>query len=141
MPPGMKGTRAITPVTSMPANGVSPSGMLTSALPQIRLQAVTTDGGSRLTLIQKSEGGDWFKVPALRVLSGSRLGESKAVLDLIPVRLVRLLSRITSAALLIMCWKRMAGRVMRMRYGYRLYCQRVCPGYDWRSPECGEDVT
>lgn len=73
---------AITPVTSMPANGVSPSGMLTSALPQIRLQAVTTDGGSRLTLIQKSEGGDWFKVPAARVLSGSRLGESKAVLDL-----------------------------------------------------------
>jgi hypothetical protein len=73
---------AITPVTSMPANGVSPSGMLTSALPQIRLQAVTASGGSRLTLIQKSEGGDWFKVPAARVLSGSRLGESKAVLDL-----------------------------------------------------------
>jgi hypothetical protein len=73
---------AITPVTSMPANGVSPSGMLTSALPQIRLQAVTASGGSRLTLIQKSEGGDWFKVPAARVLSGGRLGESKAVLDL-----------------------------------------------------------
>lgn len=73
---------AITPVTALPANGVSPSGMLTSALPQIRLQAVTASGGSRLTLIQKSEGGDWFKVPAARVLSGGRLGESKAVLDL-----------------------------------------------------------
>jgi len=73
---------AITPVTALPANGVSPSGMLTSALPQIRLQAVTASGGSRLTLIQKSEGGDWFKVPAERVLSGRKLNESKAVLDL-----------------------------------------------------------
>lgn len=73
---------AITPVTALPANGVSPSGMLTSALPQIRLQGVTASGGSRLTIIQKSEGGDWFKVPAARVLSGGRLGESKAVLDL-----------------------------------------------------------
>ena len=73
---------AITPVTALPANGVSPSGMLTSALPQIRLQGVTASGGSRLTIIQKSEGGDWFKVPAERVLSGRRLNESKAVLDL-----------------------------------------------------------
>ena len=73
---------AITPVPALPANGVSPSGMLTSALPQIRLQAVTASGGSRLTLIQKSEGGDWFKVPAERVLSGRKLNESKAVLDL-----------------------------------------------------------
>jgi len=73
---------AITPVTSMPANGVSPSGMLTTALPQVRLQGVSTSGGSRLTLIQKSENGDWFRVPQGRVMSGRDVKESKAVLAL-----------------------------------------------------------
>jgi len=73
---------AITPVTAMPANGVSPSGMLTTALPQVRLQGVTASGGSRLTLIQKSENGDWFRVPQERVTSGKAPKESKAVLAL-----------------------------------------------------------
>jgi len=74
---------AITPVTSMPADSASPSGMLTTALPQVRLQASTTSGGSRLTLLQKNEGGVWFLVPAERVLSGKKIGEPKATLDLV----------------------------------------------------------
>ena len=67
---------AITPVTSMPADSASPSGMLTSALPQIRVQAKTVTGGAKLTVIQKNEGGVWFKVPQERVLAGKSLNES-----------------------------------------------------------------
>lgn len=73
---------AITPVTSMPADSASPSGMLTSALPQIRVQAKTVTGGAKLTVIQKNEGGVWFKVPQERVLAGKSLNESYAALSL-----------------------------------------------------------
>ena len=73
---------AITPVTSMPADSASPSGMLTSALPQIRVQAKTVTGGAKLTVIQKNEGGVWFKVPQERVLAGKSLGQSYAALSL-----------------------------------------------------------
>ena len=73
---------AITPVTSMPADSASPSGMLTSALPQIRVQAKTVTGGAKLTVIQKNEGGVWFKVPQERVLAGKSLDQSYATLDL-----------------------------------------------------------
>jgi hypothetical protein len=73
---------AITPVTSMPADSASPSGMLTSALPQIRVQAKTVTGGAKLTVIQKNEGGIWFKVPQERVLAGKSLNESYAALNL-----------------------------------------------------------
>ena len=73
---------AITPVTSMPADSASPSGMLTSALPQIRVQAKTVTGGAKLTVIQKNEGGVWFKVPQERVLAGKSLNESYAALNL-----------------------------------------------------------
>ena len=45
----------------MPANSASPSGMLTTALPQVRLQAKTVSGGVKLTVIQKNEGGVWFR--------------------------------------------------------------------------------
>lgn len=72
---------AITPVTSMPADSASPSGMLTTALPQVRLQAKTVSGGAKLTIIQKNEGGVWFKVPQERVLAGKR-NDPRAVLDL-----------------------------------------------------------
>lgn len=73
---------AITPVTSMPADSASPSGMLTSALPQIRVQAKTVTGGAKLTVIQKNEGGVWFKVPQERVLAGKSLDQSYAALSL-----------------------------------------------------------
>lgn len=73
---------AITPVTSMPADSASPSGMLTSALPQIRVQAKTVTGGAKLTVIQKNEGGVWFKVPQERVLAGKSLNASHAALSL-----------------------------------------------------------
>jgi len=72
---------AITPVTSMPADSASPSGMLTTALPQVRLQAKTVSGGAKLTVIQKNEGGVWFKVPQERVLAGKN-NDPKAVLVL-----------------------------------------------------------
>jgi hypothetical protein len=72
---------AITPVTSMPADNASPSGMLTTALPQVRLQAKTVSGGAKLTVIQKNEGGVWFKVPQERVLAGKN-NDPKAVLVL-----------------------------------------------------------
>lgn len=54
---------AITEVTSMPADGASPSGMLTTSLPKIRMQGICTSGAADLYLIQKAEGGQWFKVP------------------------------------------------------------------------------
>jgi len=73
---------AITCVTEMPADSASPSGMLTTALPQVRLQAKTVSGGARLTLIQKNEGGVWFKVPQARVISGKNIEEAKATLSL-----------------------------------------------------------
>jgi len=72
---------AITPVTSMPADSASPSGMLTTALPQVRLQAKSASAGARLTIIQKNEGGVWFKVPQERVLAG-KSNDPRAVLDL-----------------------------------------------------------
>ena len=72
---------AITPVTSMPADSASPSGMLTTALPQVRLQAKSASAGARLTVIQKNEGGVWFKVPQERVLAG-KSNDPRAVLDL-----------------------------------------------------------
>lgn len=64
---------AITPVTSMPANGASPSGMVTTSSAIVRLQAICSDGSADLVLIQKSENGDWFKVPGavLRVDSSN----------------------------------------------------------------------
>lgn len=54
---------AITAQTSMPADSASPSGMLTTALPQVRLQASASGGGVKLTIIQKNEGGKWFRRP------------------------------------------------------------------------------
>jgi hypothetical protein len=54
---------AITPQTSMPADGASPSGMVTTSLPKLRFQAVCTDGAADLYLITKYEGGQWAKVP------------------------------------------------------------------------------
>jgi hypothetical protein len=65
----------------MPADSASPSGMLTTALPQVRLQAKTVSGGAKLTVIQKNEGGVWFKVPQERVLAG-KSNDPKAVLSL-----------------------------------------------------------
>lgn len=64
---------AITPVTSMPANGASPSGMVTTSAAIARLQAICSDGAADLYLIQKSENGDWFRVPGavLRVDSAN----------------------------------------------------------------------
>lgn len=73
---------AITPVTAMPADSASPSGMLTTALPQVRVQAKTVTGGAKLTVLQKNEGGVWFRVPQERVISGKSIGETKAVLSL-----------------------------------------------------------
>lgn len=54
---------AITPVTSMPADGASPNGMVTSSLPKLRFQAVCADGAADLYLLTKYEGGQWAKVP------------------------------------------------------------------------------
>ena len=54
---------AITPVTSTPANGSSPSGLLTSSNPLVRLQAYIASGAADLFLIQRFESGDWCKVP------------------------------------------------------------------------------
>lgn len=54
---------AITPVTSLPANGVSPSGTLTNSSVKTRLQAAVSAGACDLTLIQQGESGDWFRVP------------------------------------------------------------------------------
>lgn len=66
---------AITPVTSMPADSASPSGMLTTALPQVRLQAKTVSGGAKLTVIQKNEGGVWFRTKNILELDASEVGE------------------------------------------------------------------
>lgn len=52
----------------MPANGASPSGMITTSSALIRVQAIMTTGQADLYLIQKGEGGDWFKVPNADVL-------------------------------------------------------------------------
>lgn len=73
---------AITCITAMPADSASPSGMLTTALPQVRVQAKTVTGGAKLTVLQKNEGGVWFRVPQERVISGKSIGETKAVLSL-----------------------------------------------------------
>lgn len=64
---------AVTPVTATPANGASPSGMVTTSSAIVRLQAICSDGSADLYLIQKSENGDWFKVPGavLRVDSAN----------------------------------------------------------------------
>lgn len=53
---------AVTPVTSMPANGVSPSGTLTNSSVKTRLQAAVSAGAADLTLIKQGESGDWFRV-------------------------------------------------------------------------------
>ena len=66
---------AITPVTSMPADSASPSGMLTTALPQVRLQAKTVSGGAKLTVIQKNEGGVWFRTKNTLELDAGEVGE------------------------------------------------------------------
>lgn len=66
---------AITPVTSMPADSASPSGMLTTALPQVRLQAKTVSGGAKLTVIQKNEGGVWFRTKNILELDVGEVGE------------------------------------------------------------------
>lgn len=70
---------AITPVTSMPANGASPSGMLTTSSALVRVQAIITAGQADLYLIQKGEGGDWFKVPHADVLRLDASDAAKAV--------------------------------------------------------------
>lgn len=59
----------------MPADSASPSGMLTTALPQVRLQAKSASGGSKLTVIQKSEGGVWFRTKNVLDLDSGELGE------------------------------------------------------------------
>lgn len=66
---------AITAVTSMPADSASPSGMLTTALPKVRLQASAAGGGVKLTVIQKNEGGKWFRTKAVLELDGGETGE------------------------------------------------------------------
>lgn len=66
---------AITAVTSMPADSASPSGMITTALPQVRLQASASGGGVKLTIIQKNEGGVWFRTKAVLDLDGGETGE------------------------------------------------------------------
>lgn len=66
---------AINPVTSMPADSASPSGMLTTALPQVRLQAKTVSGGAKLTVIQKNEGGVWFRTKNILELDAGEVGE------------------------------------------------------------------
>lgn len=66
---------AITPVTSMPADSASPSGMLTTALPQVRLQAKSASAGAMLTVIQKNEGGVWFRTPHVLKIDADEVGE------------------------------------------------------------------
>lgn len=66
---------AITPVTSMPADSASPSGMLTTALPQVRLQAKSASAGAKLTVIQKNEGGVWFRTPHVMLIDADEVGE------------------------------------------------------------------
>lgn len=53
---------SVTPATSMPANGVSPSGTLTNSSVKTRLQAAVSAGAADLTLIKQGESGDWFRV-------------------------------------------------------------------------------
>lgn len=54
---------AITAVSTMPADSATPSGTVTTALAQVRLQAKASGGGVKLTIIQKNEGGVWFRRP------------------------------------------------------------------------------
>jgi len=56
---------AITPQTSMPADSSSPSGMLTTSARFVRIQASCSAGSADLYLIQKNEGGKWFKTGAV----------------------------------------------------------------------------
>lgn len=66
---------AITPVTAMPADSASPSGMLSTALPKVRLQASAASGGVKLTVIQKNEGGKWFRTPHVLDLDSGDVDE------------------------------------------------------------------
>ena len=66
---------AITAVTTMPADNASPSGMLTTALPKVRLQASAAGGGVKLTVLQKNEGGKWFRTQNVLELDGGEAGE------------------------------------------------------------------
>lgn len=73
---------AITPVTSTPANGSSPSGLLTTSNPLVRVQAYLASGAADLFLIQKFESGDWCKVPhaVIRLDSNRPDGNSGQIL-------------------------------------------------------------
>lgn len=62
---------AITPQTSMPADSSSPSGMLTTSSRFVRLQASCSAGSADLYLIQKNEGGKWFKTGKVLRLDSS----------------------------------------------------------------------
>jgi hypothetical protein len=69
---------AITPQTSMPADGASPSGMVTTSLPKLRFQAVCTDGAADLYLLTKYEGGQWAKVPGAVLRLDSAVADKAA---------------------------------------------------------------
>lgn len=69
---------AITPVTSMPANSASPSGMVTTSLPKLRFQAVCTDGAADLYLLFKLEGGQWAKLPGAVLRLDSAVADKAA---------------------------------------------------------------
>jgi hypothetical protein len=55
---------AITPLSALPASGVTPAGTLTLSNAQGRLTVALTSGGAaQLDLITMTEGGAWAYVP------------------------------------------------------------------------------
>lgn len=66
---------AITAQTDMPADNASPSGMITTALAQVRLQASASGGGVKLTILQRNEGGKWFRTKGVLDLDSGEAGE------------------------------------------------------------------
>lgn len=75
---------SITPLSALPANGVTPSGTLTLSNLQGRLTVKLTNGGAaQLLLITMTEGGNWAYVPGavLNVSDQENLGDGVGVLD------------------------------------------------------------
>ena len=76
---------AITPLSALPANGVTPAGTLTLSNAQGRLTAFLSSGNgdATLRLITMTEGGNWAYVDngTLVVSSLQNLGDNVGVLD------------------------------------------------------------
>ena len=75
---------AITPLSALPASGVTPAGTLTLSNLQGRLTvALTAGGAAQLDLITQTEGGAWAYVPngRLTVNSQENQGDGIAWLD------------------------------------------------------------